>query len=378
MAFEIRPIQLPQDTAAFVKSWWPIYADDPHWVPPLVFERKSFFDPAKNPYFKHADIQCIMAYRDGKAVGTIAATVDHELQKHEPGVGLFGFYEFVNDVDVARGLRDAARDWLAGKGMSVMRGPFNFNSNHEFGLLVDGFDTDPAIANPHNSAYFAPIYDQLGMVKVKDWYAYWMDKGPIPDRIGAMAERVVKRNPNVTFRPYDPKQFDREVKLFREIYNDAWEANWGHIYIDDEQFHHAAKAFKDFLDPRLCWFGYLGEECIAASITFSDYNQTVKKMNGGLLPFGWFHIAMALSGRFQPDALRVFVLGVKRKYQHLGLGAPLYLKTWENGMKMNIRGAEASLILEDNHQMRGALEKWLNARIYKTYRTYEFPVTSPA
>lgn len=368
---EVRPISLPQDAKAFIRTWWPIYAQDPHWVPPLVFERVAFFDPAKNPYFRYADIQCFLAFRDGVAVGTIAATVDHEVQRHEPGVGFFGFYEFIDDREVARALADAATAWLRGKGMTVMRGPFNFNTNHEFGLLVDGFDTDPCIANPHNSAYFPGHYDALGFRKAMDWYAYWLEKKPMPARIGQMAERVLKRNPNVQIRAFDPSQFDREVGYFREIYNDAWEDNWGHVYIRDDEFAHAAKGFKPLLDKRLCWFAFVDGECAAASITFSDFNQPVKRANGGLFPFGWVHLGMAMTGLSQPDALRVFVLGVKKKFQHLGLGAPLYVKTWDNGMTLPIRGAEASLILETNTQMRGALEKWLDAKIYKTYRTYE-------
>lgn len=371
---EVRPIELPRDAVAFVRSWWPIYEDDPHWVPPLIMERKAFFDPAKNPYFKVAQVQCFMARADGRPVGTIAATVDHELQKTEPGVGLFGFFEFVNDPDVARALFTAATDWLRSKGMTRARGPFNFNSNHEFGLLVDGFDTDPCVANPHNRDYYGEMYEKLGLNKVMDWYAYWLDKGPIPERIARIVERFEQRHPEFTLRPVDMSRYDEEVRAFREIYNDAWEHNWGHIYFTEEEFYWTAKNFKPVLDPRLCWFAMVDGEVAAAAITLPDVNQIAKKMNGRLFPFGWWHY---LTGRKKIDVIRVFVLGVRQKYQHLPLGAPLYLKTWEEGMKMNIRGAEASLILETNHRMRGALEK-LGARIYKTYRTYEVALDQPA
>ena len=128
-----------------------------------------------------------------------------------------------------------------------------------------------------------------------------------------------------------------------------------------------AKNLKMVLDPELCFFAYVDDECAAASITLPDFNQIAKKMNGRIFPFGWWHF---LWGRRSIDALRVFVLGVKRKHQRMPLGAPLYLKTWEEGKKLPIRGAEASLILETNTRMRGALEK-LGGRIYKTYRTYE-------
>jgi hypothetical protein len=370
VSIEVRAIELPRDARAWMKSWWPIYATDPHWVAPFFMDKMNFFDPAKNPYFKHADVRCFWAWKDGRVVGTIAATHDHELAKHEPGVGLFGFFEFEDDPAIARALLDAARGFLATFGVKTLRGPFNFNSNHDFGLLIDGFDTDPMVANPHNRAYYQAIYEQIGLTKAMDWYAYWLQKGPIPANVQAISERFLKRNPTVTLRPIDTKKFASEVQLFRDIYNDAWEQNYGHIYLHDDEFGFAAEGFKQIIDPKLCWFAYVGDECAAAAITLPDFNQVLKRVNGSLFPLGWFHLGMGVLGLRPPDAIRVFVLGVKKKFQHMPLGAPLYIKTWEAGMKMAIRGAEASLILENNVKMRGALEK-LGATIYKTYRTYE-------
>ncbi|MEQ1502035.1 MAG: hypothetical protein ABMB14_07375 [Myxococcota bacterium] len=367
MGVEVRAIELPGEAVRFVKSWWPIYVGDPHWVPPLISERKRFFDPTVNPYFKYATIRCFMAFRDGTPVGTIAATVDHKQQEHEAGVGLFGFFEFHDDPEVAGALLDAAKAFLAGEGMKVARGPFNFNSNHEFGLLVDGFDTDPCIANPHNRAYYGAMYERLGLVKAMDWYAYWLDKGEMPPRIAAINKRFMDRNPNVTLRKVDMANWEAEVKLFYEIYNDSWENNWGHIHFSLDEFMFTAEGLKQVINPDLCWFCYVGDEVAGASITLPDFNQVAKKMNGRIFPFGWWHYLM---GRNKIDVLRVFVLGIRQKFQHLPLGSPLYTKTWEEGQKLPIRGAECSLILDVNTRMRGAMEK-LGGRIYKTYRTYE-------
>lgn len=365
-------MSFPRDTKRFVRSWWPIYADDPHWVPPLMMDRKAFFDPGQNPYFKHAQVQAWIAVKDGRDVGTIAATVDEGVLQHEPGIGLFGFFEFVDDQEVSAALLDAATNWLATKGMKTARGPYNLSPNHEFGLLVDGFDTDPCIANPHNRAYYQAHYEAAGLVKAMDWYAYWMDKGPVPENIEKIALRFLERNPKVTVRTLDPNDFDAEARRFYEIYDDAWEDNWGHAKMTEEEFFWAAKNLKLVLDPELCFFTYVDGDLAGASITLPDFNQIAKKMNGSLFPFGWWYF---LTGKKKIDALRIFVLGVRKKYQKLALGAPLYLRTWQAGMKLPIRGAEASLILDNNHRMRGALEK-LGARIYKTYRTYEKPVSA--
>lgn len=365
---DVRAIRLPEDAPAFIKAWWPIYENDPHWVPPIIAERKAFLDPGQNPYFAYGRVQCFLATRDGDPVGTIAATIDANLQTSDPGMGMFGFFEFVDDVEVAQALFSAACDWLAQNGMTKVRGPFNLTTNHEFGLLVDGFDTDPAIANPHNSAYFPAIYDALGLRGVMDWYAYWIDKQPLPERIKRVGERFMERHPEVSLRKLDMSRYDEEVELFFEVYTDAWESNWGHIPLSQEEFRFAAANMKQVLNPDLCWFAFVDGEVAGAAVTLPDANQVAKKMNGRIFPFGWWHF---LTGRRKIDAIRVFVLGVRHKFQRLPLGAPLYINTWEEGLKLPIRGAEASLVLDNNTRMRGALEK-LGGRIYKTYRTYEY------
>lgn len=362
----VRPIELPRETVPFVSAWWPIYEGEPGWVPPLLMDRKKFFDPGRNPYFRVADVQCFVAERDGRIVGTIAASADRDAQTSMPGTGFFGFFEFPDDEAVARPLAEAACAFLKSKGMTEACGPFNFSPNHDFGLLVDGFDTPAAIANPHARPYYGPMYERLGFAKKMDWFAYWMDAGPIPETVNKVSERFLSRNPNVKLRPVDLSQFDRELAILKDVYNDAWEENWGHVHIRPEEFDFIAADLKQVIDPRLCWIAEVDGVPAAVSVTLPDFNQVLKKMNGSLLPFGWWYY---LRRRVYIDQLRVFILGVKRAYQKMPLGAPLYIRTWEEGLKIGVRGAEASLILENNHRMRGALEK-LGARIYKTYRIY--------
>lgn len=363
----VEKISLPQDTVRFVRAWWPIYRDDPHWVPPLVFERKRFFDPAVNPYFKVADVACFIATRGGEAVGTIAATVDRNYQREDPGAGFFGFFEFGDDEAVSGALFEAASEWLRAQGMSRALGPFNFNSNHEFALLVDGFDSDPFVANPHNGSWYERHYLALGLEARMDWYAYWFDRGAIDPRVIRVANRVLSRHPEVKVRNVDLSNFDREVELLHSIYDDAWAHNWGHVKMERAEFEYLAEGFRQFLDPKLCFVVEVAGEAVGLSISLPDMNQVVKKMNGGLFPLGWWHF---LQRKRTVDRLRVFMLGVKQQYQHLPLGSLLYAKTWENGLEAGYTCAEASLILENNQKMRGPIEK-LGGRIYKTYRSFE-------
>jgi ribosomal protein S18 acetylase RimI-like enzyme len=368
LSVEVMPVSLPRDTVRFVKTWFPIYQNDPHWVPPLLYERKRFFDPRKNPYFKVAQVQCFVASQDGQDVGTIAAVVDEVYQEEEAGTGFFGFFEFIDDGEVAAALLDAARAWLAERGMDRVIGPFNFNTNHEFGLLVDGFDSDPYIANPHNSSYYPGIYAALGLRPVMDWYAYHVDSEMAGvKRMKRLGQRLLSRHPEITIRSLDLSRFDEEVLMLREIYRDAWEQNWGHVRVTDEEFVFIAAGLKQVVDPELCLVAEVDGRTAAISVTLPDMNQVVKRMNGRIFPFGWRHLLMR---KKIINRVRVFMLGVAQEFQSLPLGAALYARSFDIGSAKGLGQGEASLILENNVRMRGALEK-MGATIEKTYRNYE-------
>jgi ribosomal protein S18 acetylase RimI-like enzyme len=368
LSVEVMPVSLPRDTVRFVKTWFPIYQNDPHWVPPLLYERKRFFDPRKNPYFKVAQVQCFVASQDGQDVGTIAAVVDEVYQEEEAGTGFFGFFEFIDDREVAAALLDAARAWLAERGMDRVIGPFNFNTNHEFGLLVDGFDSDPYIANPHNSSYYPGIYAALGLRPVMDWYAYHVDSEMAGvKRMKRLGQRLLSRHPEITIRSLDLSRFDEEVLMLREIYRDAWEQNWGHVRVTDEEFVFIAAGLKQVVDPELCLVAEVDGRTAAISVTLPDMNQVVKRMNGRIFPFGWRHLLMR---KKIINRVRVFMLGVAQEFQSLPLGAALYARSFDIGSAKGLGQGEASLILENNVRMRGALEK-MGATIEKTYRNYE-------
>jgi GNAT superfamily N-acetyltransferase len=370
-SLEVAAISLPRETERFVRTWFTVFEGDPHWVPPLYFERKQFFDPAKNPYFNHARVAYFIATRDGRDVGTIAATVDTVYQDEEPGTGFFGFFEFVNDREVAEGLLKRARCWLAEQGMKKVIGPFNFNTNHEFGLLVDGFDSDPLVANPYNAAYYPEIYESIGLKPAMDWYAYNVDaKMEKFGKLIRVSERIMSRHPEIQIRTINISDFDAEIERVREIYIDAWEQNWAHVRVSDEEFTFIAKGLKQIIDPDLCFVAEAGDRVAAVSITLPDFNQVVKKMNGRVFPFGWRHILMK---KRIINRLRVFMLGVAHDFQTLPLGAALYAETFKMAVKKGYPGGEASLILENNIRMRGALEK-MGGTIDKTYRNYEISV----
>ena len=372
---EVVEVSLPRETERFVRTWFTIYENEPNWVPPLYFERKRFFDPRHNPYFENARVAYFLARRDGRDVGTIAACVDGAYQDHEKGTAFFGFFEFVDDVEVARALLGAAREWSVDQGMERLIGPFNFNTNHEFGLIVEGFEHSPMVANPWNADWYPGIYEAIGLRKAMDWYAYRCDpEMPGMQKMIRVSNRVLSRHPEIEVRSLDFARWDEDVEKVREIYRDAWEQNWAHVRVSDREFDFIAGGLKQLIDPDLCFIAEVAGRVAAISVTLPDFNQVVKKMNGRVLPFGWIHV---LRRKQLMTRVRVFMLGVSREFQSLPLGAALYARTFEVAIAKGYRYGEASLILENNHRMRGALEK-MGAVIEKTYRNYEIDLVPEA
>ena len=161
----------------FIRLLWPLYKDDPAWVPPLILERRMQLSP-KNPYFEHAAYSSWVAYRDGKPVGRISAQVDQlHLERYQDATGFFGMLESEDNSETFKTLLTTAESWLHEKGMQRVAGPYNLSINQELGLLVEGFDTPPVVMMGHALPYYAERIEENGYRKEKDLLAYTIDTG---------------------------------------------------------------------------------------------------------------------------------------------------------------------------------------------------------
>lgn len=357
----------------FIKFPWKIYANDPNWVPPLIMDRKKFLDREKNPFFKDNPSEFYLAYRNGEIVGRIAAIINHQHNKfHNDKTGFFGFLEAVNDRDVFEALLNTVKDWLKERGYDLMMGPMNPSTNDEAGFLIDGYDSSPYFMMTHNPPYYVQIMESLGYQKSKDLYAYYIDQEivKLSEKLTRVGDRIRKDIP-LTIRCVDMKNFHQELELIRTIYNDAWARNWGFVPMTPAEFDFIANDFKKIIDPGLVLIGEYKEEAVGFLLAMPDYNRVFKKIpNGRLFPFGLFTF---LLNKKKINTMRVITLGIKQKYQPLGLGALFYIEIVQRGIKLGYFSAEMSWVLEDNESMnKGA--KLLGGRIHKTYRIYEIPL----
>jgi GNAT superfamily N-acetyltransferase len=368
----IRPVANKADLKQFIELPYRLRRDDPQWVPPLRFERRQFLDRKKNPWFDHAECELMLAERDGRVVGRITAHIDHRWDEFQGGNdGMFGFFDAEDDPEIFRALIDAASGWLRERGRERMLGPMDFTMNDECGILIEGFDEPSMILEPWHPPYYAQRLDELGLGKAIDllMWELWFGKLKAGTELHPLihAAAAKSREAGVVLRPMRKREMEAEVTRFMEVYNEAWGHNWGFVPITEAEVRFQAKNLKPVLDENWAMMAEKDGEIVGAALTLPDVEQALAKMNGNLLPFGWIHF---LRRKRYIDRLRVFALGVKDSYQHLGVAAALYERHVEMAASVGPRGGHMGWILETNDPMNRAMEG-MGGKVVQRYRIYE-------
>ena len=358
----------------FLKFSYSIYGNDPLWVAPLLMDLKKVFTSA-NPLFEHADMQLWMARRGGQDAGRIAGIVDHNHNRAaNDQAAFFGFYECINDRAVSAKLLETVGEWAKQKGLKRLMGPMNPTTNDEAGLLVDGFDSAPVIMMTYNPKYYVTLLEAEGFRKAKDLLAYYMDLAKIPmDRLTRIATKIKQRNPDLKFRPVLRKTLQQDLGKVKEVYNAAWEANWGFVPMTDAEVDFMAARLKPLLMEGLIWLTEAGDEPVGFLLALPDYNIALQPLKGHLLTPKLLGFLPYVLGWKKLPRTRVVTLGVKEKYRSKGLESAMLIEGLRVGIAAGVTESEASWILEDNMLMRRVLEA-IGGRVYKTYRIYEKPV----
>ncbi|HWN64698.1 MAG TPA: GNAT family N-acetyltransferase [Candidatus Binatus sp.] len=373
---EISQVSSRRDRDAFIKFQWLIYANDPAWVPPLIIERKTFLNRKRHPFYKHGDAALFLARKEGKIVGRIMASDDPNYNSlHQTNVGCFGLFESIDDHDVAGALFDTAAGWLRKKGRTEIMGPIDYSTNYVCGLLIDGFQFPPTILTAHNPRYYPQLIESCGFSKAKDWYAWWFaDPSKAVAQLRRLAARSQKRWP-ARLRPANLKNVRDESRRLREIYNQAWEKNWGFVPFTQAEIEFMTKELKPLLVPEFAWIAEIGNEPVGFTLCLPDINVVLRQLNGRLARFGLpIGLVKLLFYKRRIQKGRLIALGVVEKYRRTGIAEMLVLRVMEETMiKRGITG-ELSMTLEDNFMINRFLET-IGAERYKTYRIFEKTMT---
>jgi hypothetical protein len=353
----------------FLELPYSLYKKDKHWCPPLRFERKEFFS-AKNPFMKHSEVGFFVAYDGNQPVGRVTAHRDDIYDKfYNTHQGFFGFYESIKDDEVAEKLMLACEDWMKTRGIDSLMGPFNFTTNHEVGFLIKGFDSPPVIMMTYTKPYYPEQLKKLGYKKEKELIAFWVDRSTEkPEFFTVMAKRIDREiKGTYEIRIMDLKNLKSELKIILDIYNDAWNKNWGFVPMTEEEIDDTARQLKSIIQPEYIYFLYLKGEPAAFLLCLPDINNVLIRIKSGkLFPTGIFKL---LFFKKYIQTGRILLMGVKNQFRNQGLDVLIYNRMIEDmfsKVPRNIKNAEMSWILEDNHVMVNILET-MNADPYKRY-----------
>jgi hypothetical protein len=372
----IEAVNTHKAMSEYVQFPFKLYRNDPYWVPPLIEERLDFFNPKKNPFYEHARYQLFVARRAGQIVGTIGAVVnDNHNKVHEELAGGWGFFESINDPEVSGALLQAAEDWCRLQGMNVIRGPLNFSTNDEVGMLIEGFDRSPMIMMTHNPRYYPGLIECHGYVKAMDVFAWICEiestLAEAPQKLYRVSKRAMEKQ-GLRVRKIDMRHLDSEVEKIKAAYNGAWQKNWGFVPLTDHEIDHLLKSLKPMVDPNLIFIAETADGRPAGvSLSMPDLHQALRRSGGGhMWPLG---LPKFLLARRHIDQVRLMIMGMIEEYRGRGADAVFYLETAQEALKRGYKYLEGSWILETNTMMNTIIER-LGGTKYKIYRIYEKPL----
>lgn len=341
------------------------------WIPPLKLERYAYLSRAFNPFFKRGDAQLFLAWRDGRVVGRISAQIDRAFNDfHGNRWGLFGFLELEDDPETLDALLSAAGAWLRERDRDRMVGPMDFIINEECGVLIDGFEYEPMIRQPWTPPYYQQRLEAAGMVKAMDVFHWNVDISDRQERMLPILPQLAERSRTkhgIRIRKMSRRSLRHDIDEFAKVYSAAWSKNWAFSPYAKEDLADLWFTWQLVFDRNWFMVAENDQETVAVAITIPDINQVYKKMQGRLLPLGWWHY---LNRKRIIDRCRIGFLGVLPEYQHTGVAAALYLEHFDMAAVTPIKHGEPGWILETNHSMNRALEA-MGARVVKRCRVYE-------
>ncbi|MFO0598242.1 MAG: N-acetyltransferase [Myxococcaceae bacterium] len=355
----------------FIRFQLDHYRDDPHFVPPIVAERREFLDPKQNPFFEQAKGVLFLARRAGKVVGRVAAVLDERYnQFHGTQDGFVGFFESQNDPGLAAALFEQALAWLKRQGARRAIGPLSFAFHHEVGLQVTGQDRLPAMMMPYNPPFYSVLWEANGFSKLKDLYSYEVQAiDGVPEKVRRLAERV-KQTGQVRVRRLDLVRPESDLAKMQSIFHTMLKpTGFGFAPMSHSEFMSIVNRLRPLvvLRPELSLIAEVEGEPVGFAVTVPDTHLAQKEAGGYLFPFG---LAKMLWKARSIDRLRGLLFGIKDGWRRRGIDALLGYETFSQALKLGYHVGELGWAMEDDTLVNRMLQA-TGGKHVKTFRVYE-------
>ena len=354
----------------FIKVPWKakIYEKDSMWIAKPILDQKHFLDPKKGYFYEMVKLNFLLPTEMANRLAEFLPTLIMILRRYTiKKQDFFGFYESIDDVEIAKALFDTAEAWLKEKGKTKIMGPESFGIYDEVGFITDGLENSPVVGLFHYAGYYKDLAEQCGFQKSIDWHCFLVKAiDQFEPFLKNVRENIMKEQ-DITYKEMGPKEFSKRRHELKDIFNSAWDKNWGHLPLTEKQFDTLVSELKTFVIPDLAIFAEHEGETVGFILSIPDVNPALKLLKGHLYP--WRLIRFLLNYK-KSKRLRTVLMGVKPEYRGKKINAVLVLKTIENGINLGFKDSDCSLIVETNDKMIKSLEPW-NAERYKTYRIYE-------
>ena len=334
----------------------------------MLSEQRKIFNPRKNSLLQRCAYRLFLLYERRNVIGRIAAFIDLQANAYRSEtIGSFGHYECIERAEASRLLLQTAEAWLKRKGMTHLRGPWNFVSQ-DMGLITEGFELSPVIMSSYNPPYYNEQLLGFGMKKIKDLLVYNCDtsKGyQIPERYLRFSEHLHSGLP-ITVRPLNMKNLAADAHIIVRLTNESLKNNWGFYPIPESEAEAIAADLKPVVHPEAVLIAEVNGEPIGYLIALPDVNALLNGLNGRLFPLGIFKLFRGIK---KIKRYRIWALGILRPWQKKGISVLLFQHL---NQALASRGVyiEANWILEDNALMNNALKN-LKLNLVKRYRIYQ-------
>jgi hypothetical protein len=376
-AIEVRPVRGRRDIERFIRVPLRVYAGDPNWVPLMFFYARQLLSRRKNAFFDHGDAELWIAWRDGEPVGRVSAQINTlHLDIHKDATGHFGFFEAIDDQAVFAALLETAEAWLRARGMKRVVGPYSFSINEEIGVLVEGFGDPPMVGMSHSPRYYAERLERAGYRKAKDVFAFLLDREALMGgKLGEMRKLLDRPQDDarLAVREMNMRRFAEEMREGIDIYNDAWNDNWGFVPVTRREVESMIRSVRTMVRPESALFGEVDGRRVAMLMAVPNLNELLHDARGRLLPLGLYRLVRAYFTK-QCGSARVGIMGVRREFRDSRIGmtliARMIARFAEVAAKRDLKRGELSWVIEDNRASIGICQL-VGGRRYKTYRIFQ-------